>query len=661
MVINKKDKALILLIVSSIISLWFLFSFFSYIFSVASTKNSEVFNSLTFKSEEKKWFNVSKGLTKEDLQGRIVLLDFWTYACIKCIQNIPDIKELEAKFGDKLLVVGVHSGKFDNEKNPQSIKEAIIKYDITHPVINDLNLRIWNSFNIKSWPSLVLINPKGQVEEVFEGIGNSAVLSKKISKLSKKYRFLLNQDPLPIILEKNKALGNVLNFPTKIEYAKNFRYKGRKISALIISNSADNNIIVSTLKGEIIAKIGSKISGFKDGDLKEATFNQPVGLLYKADILYVADRGNHAIRKVNFKTKKVSTVVGSGLRGEIIDKAQNASEVNLSSPQDLEYFPDKDHIMIANLGTNQLLKYNISEDRIVPFSGNGKREMVDGKNGENSLAQPSGLRAFNNKLYFVDSYSSSLRVVNKFGDVKTLIGDGINKFGNKNGQKSVASMQNPLGLFVDRTGVYIADSYNHLVRKYNHKSKKISNYSGNGIKANDIGAVTSYNEVSDLISIKGKFYIVDSHNNRIVVKNRMNGKTAILDILPRLRLPQDGLLEYLPNLETLPDSIVKSDENVNLILTLKKDWKINDKAPSFFNLVEVIGKKEANLIASYDWNMVKSGTIKLPKMSEKNYYYLQGSVYYCENKKNALCFIHSYESKITPNEDSDVQSIEISL
>jgi thiol-disulfide isomerase/thioredoxin len=660
-VVSKKDKALILLIISAVISLWVLFSFFSYIFSVSSSQNSVTFKPFLYETEEKKWFNVARDLTKENLEGRIVLLDFWTYSCIRCIQNIPEIKELEERFGDKLLVIGVHSGKFENEKNPQSIKEAILKYDITHPVINDFDLEIWDSFDVKSWPSLVLISPKGDVEEIYEGGGHIEEITKDIKKLIKKHRFVLNPEPLPIVLEKNKALGNVLSFPEKVEYAKSFIYKRDRISALIISNSSDNNIIISTLEGKIIEKIGSKKAGFQDGDFRDASFNHPVGLLYSKDILYVADRGNHAIRKINFKTNKVSTIIGSGVKGEILEKEKDASEFRLSSPQDLNYFPDKNNIIISNLGTNQLLKYDIDTNKISPFAGNGKRDIIDGRYPKNALAQPSGLSVFNDRLYFVDSYSSSLRYSDKFGNVRTLIGGKINEFGNRNGDKSDGLMQNPLGLFVDKTGIYVADSYNHLVRKYDHQSKKISNYSGNGVKANNIGEITSYNEVADITSISGKFYIVDSHNNRIVVKNRVNGKTSILDILPSLRLPQDGLLEYLPNLEKLPNSIVKSNSNIDLILILSKGWKINEKAPSFFNLIEIVGKKEANLIASYDWNMVKSGKIKLPKMSSKYKYYLQGTLYYCEKKKDALCFIHSYESKIIPTKASDIKSIKISL
>lgn len=659
MVVNKKDRALILLIVTAAILLWFFFSVFFHIYAVSS-KSSKVFDPFIIKDQERQWFNLSKNLKVEDLEGRLVLLDFWTYACIDCLQSVPEIKALQERFGDKLLVIGVHSGKFPSEKNPQSIREAVIKYDINYPVIDDSDLKIWNQFNVKAWPTVVLISPRGKVEARFEGANKYDALFSKVKKLIRKYDFMIDPKPLPVVLEKNKIAHNILNFPTKIEYAKNLKYQDKSGPALIISNSSDNNIIISSLGGRIIDKIGNKEVGLKDGNFKDASFNHPTGLLYQDNILYVADRGNNAIRKVDFVKGEVTTIIGfGGIRGDIIKDKIAAKDVKLSSPEDLQFFPNQDSIIIANLGTNQLLKYDVKNNMISPFAGDGKRDMVNGIYPKNSLAQPSGLSVAKNKLYFVDAYSSALRSVDEAGRVETLIGQGLDKFGNKNGKKSEALMQNPLGIYADKNAIYVADSYNHMVRKYDYSSQSMSTYSGNGVKSDDIGQTTSYNEVSDIIFVDNKAYIVDSHNNRIVVKN--GSKTAILDILPALRLPQDGLLEYLPNLEKLPNSTIKSNEPINLAIRMDDGWKINEAAPSFFNLVEISGGKEANLIASYDWNMVKSGSIKLPKMSPVKQYYLQGTVYYCEDREDALCFIKSYEAKILPSITSDVKEIKILL
>ena len=136
--ISSKDRALILLITTILVLLWFSFSFLSHMFFSSAYSYSDAAQIITqYKNQESSWINVARPLKKSDLKNRIILLDFWTYACVNCIHIIPEIKKLEKEFGNKLTVIGVHSGKFDNEKDLDSIKKAVLKYDIEHPIIND--------------------------------------------------------------------------------------------------------------------------------------------------------------------------------------------------------------------------------------------------------------------------------------------------------------------------------------------------------------------------------------------------------------------------------------------------------------------------------------------------------------------------------------------
>src|SRR5262249_39596756 len=109
------------------------------------------------------WFNVDKPVSIKDLRGKVVLMDFWTYCCINCMHVIPTLKKLEAKYPNELQVIGVHSAKFKNEKDSSNIREAIIRYEIEHPVVNDNQLEIWSMYGIQSWPTLLLIDPQGRV------------------------------------------------------------------------------------------------------------------------------------------------------------------------------------------------------------------------------------------------------------------------------------------------------------------------------------------------------------------------------------------------------------------------------------------------------------------------------------------------------------------
>ena len=660
--LTQKDKSLILLIASTIIVLWGIFSFFSYLFSTATVRLADVNKIIT--GEKQEWFNVSRPLELEDLKDRVILLDFWTYACVNCIQALPEIKELEREYGSKLVVIGVHSAKFNNEKESAAIRKAILKYDINHPVVNDGDLKIWNSFEIKAWPSFVLINPHGKIFKTYAGEGSISKLKAGVKKVISKYKYEIEREALPILLEKSDLIGNVLSFPTKLEYIKDFAYKNHHAPALAIANSAANNIVISSLTGDIIVKIGSGSASLNDGNFESASFNAPQGLLYKDQKLYVADKGNHALRVIDFREEKVSTLIGAAKKGEIIsDKAIAVKGANLASPTDIEFFPNNEHIAIANSGTHQILSYDLKNQTVAALAGSGVEGIDDGKYPQNSLAQTSDMAAFAKKLYFVDSETSSLRVLNENGEVATLIGSDLFKFGHANGGKEVALMQHPLGLAVDDTGVYIADSFNQVIRKYDFSTKKISDLIGSKKRGDALGKSSSveFDEPEGIIASLGNFYIADSNNNRIVVVSRANLNASLLNVIPPLKLSKEGFLEYLPNLHKEPTVKIKADSDALLKITLQKGWEINENGPSFINLLELVKDDQANLIATFDWNAIARREMKLPKLKSGKDYVLQGVIYYCEDIQNALCYVKSYEQQIIPDKKTAAHILELKL
>ncbi len=83
------------------------------------------------------WLNVAAPLTLDQLKGKVVLLDFWTYGCINCMHMMPILNQLEQKYGDALAIIGVHSAKFANEGDTSNIRQIIERYGLKHPVIND--------------------------------------------------------------------------------------------------------------------------------------------------------------------------------------------------------------------------------------------------------------------------------------------------------------------------------------------------------------------------------------------------------------------------------------------------------------------------------------------------------------------------------------------
>ena len=187
------------------------------------------------------WLNTSRPLAPEDLKGRIILLDFWTYCCINCMHVIPDLHYLEEKFGDKLTVIGIHSAKFKNEQDSENIRSAIVRYGITHPVANDSDFKIWQGFGVRAWPTFILINPDGMMANLYSGEGNREALERDIAALIKKYDGKINTHPLPVALEKDKAASSLLNFPAKL--AVYSMYSGRE-NPLLVSDSGHNRIVL---------------------------------------------------------------------------------------------------------------------------------------------------------------------------------------------------------------------------------------------------------------------------------------------------------------------------------------------------------------------------------------------------------------------------------
>ena len=131
------------------------------------------------------WLN-SPPLTREQLKGKVVLIDFWTYSCINCIRTLPYLRTWANKYGrDGLVVIGVHAPEFAFEKDPANVRKAVERFGITYPVAMDNDLRIWRAFNNRYWPAHYFVDAQGRIRHHHFGEGSYAQSERVIQRLLK--------------------------------------------------------------------------------------------------------------------------------------------------------------------------------------------------------------------------------------------------------------------------------------------------------------------------------------------------------------------------------------------------------------------------------------------------------------------------------------------
>src|SRR5262249_1444644 len=282
-------------------------------------------------------------LNLHDLRGKVVVLDFWTLCCINCIHVLPDLAKLEKKYANQLVVIGVHSAKFDNEKNSESIRKAILRYEISHPVVNDANMKIWRSYGVNSWPTLWVIDPEGYLVGRGSGEGLGEPLDNLIARLIKVHREkkTLREQPARYQLARYGEPGDSpLYFPGKV-------LADEAGQRLFIADSTHHRIVITDLQGNKIAIAGTGEAGSTDGPFAAAQFNDPQGMALHGDQLYVADRKNDLIRALDLKAGTVRRIAGTGKKGEDRRSGAAALQAGLNSPWDLYLYGNRLFIAMA--------------------------------------------------------------------------------------------------------------------------------------------------------------------------------------------------------------------------------------------------------------------------------------------------------------------------
>lgn len=455
------------------------------------------------------WLNTGdQQYTLADLRGRIVILDFWTFCCINCLHVLDELRELEEKHRDTVVIIGVHSPKFVHEAEHQAVVDAVERYQVHHPVLDDPELATWKQYAVRAWPTLVVIDPEGYIVGQHAGEGHAHAIAKLVEELEAEHeaKGTLRRGDGPYVPPEPEATD--LRFPGKavlLPGSGNF----------LVSDSTRHQLVELEPDGEaVVRRIGDGGSGGSGGS---GGFKEPQGLALLPDgRVVVADTVNHALRVFDPETGSVERVAGTGKQWwQGSPTSGPALDVDLSSPWDVAWWQGK--VWIAMAGVHQLWTYDPEAGTVEVAAGTTQEGLVDGPAAEAWFAQPSGLAADGDRLWVADSENSALRYVSHDGSgyvVGTAVGTGLFDFGHRDGEAGQALLQHPLGVTALPDGsVAVSDTYNHALRRYDPASGEVTTLA------------TDLREPSDAVLVGDDIVVVESARHR----------------LTRLRLPESAV------------------------------------------------------------------------------------------------------------------------
>ncbi len=416
-----------------------------------------------------------------------MLLDFWTSGCGNCLHVIAELRPLERKYEDVLTVVGVHSPKFAHEADPSSVRAAVERYEVGHPVLSDPTLHLWRQYAVRAWPTLVLVDPEGYVVVQAAGEGHVSGLDAVLAQLVPTYeaRGTLRRGTDTYFMPADDT-ASALRFPAKAALAGD---------TLLVADAGHHQVVELDRDAHTVLR--------RSGADRGEPFTEPngVAVLPDGDVV-VADTGAHVLRVLRRNDLAVARTVDLPrlLAGA---RTVTGPVPDVLSPWDVVWWPALAKAVVAAAGVHLLLSWDPGDDTVAVLAGTTVEGVKDGPALDGWLAQPSGLAVDGDRLWFVDTESSTLRYLTVDGELHTVVGEGLFDFGHVDGPAGTARLQHPLGLAVLPDGsVAVADTYNGAVRRY-----------ADGVVTT---LATGLAEPSDVLVVDGELVVVESAAHRLV-------------------------------------------------------------------------------------------------------------------------------------------------
>lgn len=354
------------------------------------------------------WIGCHEPLSMDRLRGRAVLLHFLRFSSVGCLRVIEELRPLQRLFAEEMVVVGVHSPGYPHETDHRAVRSGVARHRVDHPVLDDPGLETAGAYGVSTWPTVVVVDPAGEVVEMLVGEGVRIPLEKLIPALVDEHEKNGTLQREPLFVER-EVLPVPLAYPAKVAVSPD----GRRLA---ISDPSYDQVVECTLEGLVLEV--------------HTGFSHPHGVRFDEEgRLLVCDSAAGRVVRAD---------------GEVLADA-------MSWPWDLA--ADNNGMwVVAEAGHHRILRIKPGEFRARVASGTGAFGAADGILAKAEMAQPSGVARTGDGIVFVDSEPGRLRLMGPL-QVTTLVADGL---------------AHPLAVAADGDGghVYVADTFNSVLRAW---------------------------------------------------------------------------------------------------------------------------------------------------------------------------------------------------
>jgi len=578
---------------------------------------------------------------------------------------VPQLRRLRQRFPTGLVVIGVHSAKFPAEQETANIRQAVMRHEIEHPVVNDSAMRIWSDYNVRAWPTLILIDPRGRIAGEISGEILADDLAPTIQELLNEHADALDPTPIDLLPEASTRPSSPLRFPSKVLVSPDgLPGPDGNPNRLFIADTGHHRIVEVRLdpggfSGEAVRVFGSGRPGFQDGLADQAAFHGPHGMALQPELgeagqLFVADTENHAVRLIDLASGEVTTAAGTGEKAHGAFALGAPTQTPLRSPWALLAIAN--YIFIAMAGSHQIWiligaggaggtqegRKDLAE--IGPFAGNGREALVDGEVAEASFNQPSDMAFALNHILVADAEASAVRAISLGSSARTitLVGQGLFEFGDQDGTGTEVRLQHPTGIAFHEETAYIADTYNNKIKTLDPTTGAvktlIGSAAGSAAGVGEPGLVDGPFEQARLnepegLQVSGRLMVIADTNNHAIRVADLETRRVHTLALRGLDPPEEVIPADQPVYRLPPVQAAAGPVEVVLDLRLPPGTKRN---PEALTRLKLDGRLDGQTLT---FSADEEVAFRLEAAGESEVE-LELSLAYCQVEDAALCFFH---------------------